>query len=173
MQVGLRRVRGENELVRVDAITDLELRSIAVVEALQADRGAPLLVRGRDRLAFSQPTVEADREVPGCVVADGASHSYDAIDMCQQRLGLHLAVTGIEDGQLHRGAGSAERLLERCRRDELSSTIRPLEEQAVLIAVAAAISARRLIWSGLARLTTAAVSAEVDHRRLELAQLAE
>src|SRR5947207_2897379 len=101
---GLLRVRGEDELAGVDAGADLELRAIAIAEPLQADRGASLLVRGGDRFALAEAAVEADREAPRRVVADRAAHAHDAADVRQQRPGLHLAVAGVQDDQLDRGA---------------------------------------------------------------------
>ncbi len=136
---------------RVNAGADRELRAIAVAKALQADRGAALLVGSGDRFALAEATVEADREAARCVVADRAAHSDDAADVRQQRSGLRVAVAGGEDDQPDRGSGRAEGLLERGGRDELRATVCALEEQAVsrLAALrpghAAEIAARRRV----------------------------
>src|SRR6185295_16214208 len=70
--------------------------------------------------------------------------------MREQRLGGARAEARAEDDQLDRGARGAERLRDRGGRDDLDAALGGLEDQAVL----------------------AAVAAEVDHRRPDLAQLA-
>lgn len=122
-----------------------------VARDLQADRRTSLPVCRRDRLAVSQPPVEADRVRPGDLAAGLAAQAHDAVDVREQRLGLRLAVAGAEDDQPDRSPGRAERLRERHGRDQLRAAISGLEEYAVL----------------------AAAAAEVDHRRPEPAQLAE
>src|SRR5688572_11070742 len=74
MEAGLLRVRSQDEPGGVDSGADLQLRTFAVAQPLQADRGTPLLVRSFDRLPFSQPTVEADGEVPRRAVVNRATH---------------------------------------------------------------------------------------------------
>ncbi len=152
------------------------------MQALEADRGAALLVGGGDRLALSEPAVEADREAPRRAVADRAADPDDAVDAGQQRRGLRLAVTGAEHDQLDRRAGRGERVLERFGRDALGPAIGALEQQALRrravdgAGVADDVPVRATCPVGRARRARrarAAVAAEVDDRRLELAQLAE
>src|SRR5262249_29386250 len=71
---------------------------------------------------------------------------------------LRLAITGIEDDQLDRLSRRVERLLECRGRDELRAAIGSLKEQPV---------------RGPAGCVLPAMTAEVDHRRLDPAQLAE
>jgi hypothetical protein len=118
------RVSSDDEPVDIDASANLELRTLAVGQPVEADRGAPLPVGRRDRLAFAEPAVEADREVPRRVIADRAAHSHYAVDMSQQRLGLRLAVAGAENHQLDRctcrterfGCAASPSSRQRCRR---------------------------------------------------------
>src|SRR5262245_55598855 len=146
-------IGGEDELAGVDARADRELRAIAFAEPAETDGCASLLVGGGDRCTLAEAAVEADREASRRVVVDRTAHPHDAADMRQQRLGLHVAVAGAHDDQLDRAARCAEGLLERLGRDQLGATIGPLEVQA--------------------RLQLAAATGEVEHRRLEPAQLAE
>ena len=106
----------------------------------------------RDRLALAQAAVEADREATSGGITDCAAHANDAVDMREQRVGLHVAVAGGEDHEPNGAPGRAEGLLDRRRRYELRAAIGALKVQAVLALVG-----------------VAAVAAEVDHRRLELA----
>ena len=87
----------QDQLLGIRATADLELWSFNVGQPFETDRGAALLVCGRHRLVFSQPTVEAYREGSGCIAAQGATHADDATNVRQYRLGLHVTVTGIED----------------------------------------------------------------------------
>jgi hypothetical protein len=79
--------------------------------------------RHRDRRAVAQAAVEADREGPGRVVDEPATHADDAVDVRPQRVGLDGAIAGAEDDELDRGPGSAERFLERLDRHQLRSEV--------------------------------------------------
>ncbi|HWO17940.1 MAG TPA: hypothetical protein VNO30_04165 [Kofleriaceae bacterium] len=98
-----------------------------------------------------EAAVEADREGSRRGFVRRAADPHDMVDVREQRIRLHLAEAGAKNDQLDRGSSRAECLGQRCGRDELSVPLRGLEEQAVL----------------------SAVTAEVNHRRLELTQPAD
>jgi hypothetical protein len=79
-------------LAGVGASADPELRPSAVELALQADRGDPVLVRPRNRLALAQRAIEADREDPGHVIVERFARSHDTVDVGQQRVGQTFVV---------------------------------------------------------------------------------
>src|ERR1044071_3010595 len=114
----------------MNALVGEEPRLVAIGQTLQADRRTALKICGSHRLALAQPTVEADRKAPGGIVADRTMHSDDTSDVREQCLGLRVAVASVQHDQLDRFPCSAERLLNRCSRDELSTTVGTLEEQA-------------------------------------------
>jgi hypothetical protein len=64
-------------------------------------------------------------QAPGRSIAERTAHPHDAFDVGRQRLGLRLAVTGVQDHQLHRGACRAEGVLKRCGADPLRSATTP------------------------------------------------
>jgi hypothetical protein len=100
------------------------------------------------------------------------------MNMGRERFRLHLAVARAEDDELDRGAHRTERLGERGGRHEPRTTIRSLEDQTLtsVAVVRTGDTADIARWRGAVILgsgTTATATAEVDHRRLELAQLPE
>ena len=140
--------RRRNEPIGIHVWVDPQLRAGAVGQPLELDRSHAMLERGRDGRALPQTAIEADREDPCHVSVGRCSEPDDALDMRQQRSGLGLAVTGAEHDQLDRRTRCAERFCNRVGRDELCTAVLCVEEQAV----------------------RTAVPAEMDHRRLDLAQ---
>jgi hypothetical protein len=144
---GYRESAGQDQLAGIHVGADLELRANTAVLTFQIDRGAALLVGRCDRLTLGQATVETGREASRCDIAGCAAHSDDTLDVREQRVGLGVAVAGIENNHLDRGAHRAEGLRKRCRRNDPGITT----------------------WTLEAHLVPAAVPAEVNHHRFQSA----
>src|ERR1044071_8366748 len=97
--------------------------------------------------------------------------------MCPKRLRDRLGEARVEDDELHRGSRGAERLRDGLGRYHLRAADRIVKAQAARLAT----TSRPRLNDGVApacrrlhsRAEGAAMAAEVDHGRLELAQLAE